>query len=362
MVPPAEQPALAREQAEALHDEIDRLPRSFRLPVVLCYFEGLTLDEAARRLRWPGRDRPQPAGPGARQAPPRPDSPRRRLARRRPGRGPRRPRSASASVSSPLCDTTTRAAIHFAAGQAAAGPSRPRRRPWPRRCSEIHAAPQAETHRDDLAVPRRRRHRRGLPEPLTGDETAEPKRPPAVHSRTVAAKPDDAKPNPAPGRMFVVGRVLDPKGKPVPGATVDGSCAELRRSGVHPTCRDRSQIPIGDARADGSGRFRIDAPRTSSSRHEAFGAVALAPGYGVGWVELDPDDDQPAADITLRPEQVIHGRLFDLQGRPVPDVTVSVSSIGRDLPQAPARDSQRASMVSLIGGRTSTTCRPGPSR
>ena len=53
MAQPADQPAIDREQAEALHDEIDRLPRSFRLPVVLCYFEGLTLDEAARRLRCP---------------------------------------------------------------------------------------------------------------------------------------------------------------------------------------------------------------------------------------------------------------------------------------------------------------------
>ena len=67
-----------------------------------------------------------------------------------------------------------------------------------------------------------------------------------------------------------------------------------------------------------------------------FGAVALAPGYGAGWVELDPDDDQPTADITLRPEQVIHGRLFDLQGRPVPDVTLSVASIRRVLPADPA--------------------------
>jgi hypothetical protein len=46
-------------------------------------------------------------------------------------------------------------------------------------------------------------------------------------------------------------------------------------------------IPLGDARADGSGRFRINAPRTSSTRHEDFGAVAMAPGYGVGWVTLD---------------------------------------------------------------------------
>ena len=95
-------------------------------------------------------------------------------------------------------------------------------------------------------------------------------------------------------------------------------------------------IPLGDARADGSGRFRIDAPRTSSTRHEDFGVVAMAPGYGAGWVRLDPDDDQPAAEISLRPEQVIHGRLFDVQGRPVPDVRLSVRSIHSDLPLARA--------------------------
>ena len=50
---PADRPAIDREQAEALHGEVDRLPRAFRLPVVLCYFEGLSLDEAARRLRCP---------------------------------------------------------------------------------------------------------------------------------------------------------------------------------------------------------------------------------------------------------------------------------------------------------------------
>ena len=49
---------------------------------------------------------------------------------------------------------------------------------------------------------------------------------------------------------------------------------------------------------------------------------AVAPGYGRGWVDLNPDADQPAADITLRPEQVIQGRAFDLQGRPVAGVAI----------------------------------------
>jgi RNA polymerase sigma factor (sigma-70 family) len=44
-----------REEIAALHDEVDRLPQSLRTPIVLCYVEGLTHDEAARRLRWPRR-------------------------------------------------------------------------------------------------------------------------------------------------------------------------------------------------------------------------------------------------------------------------------------------------------------------
>ena len=49
--PSAEEVFLSCEQAELLHNEIERLPRAFRLPVVLCYLEGLTVHEAARRLR-----------------------------------------------------------------------------------------------------------------------------------------------------------------------------------------------------------------------------------------------------------------------------------------------------------------------
>jgi RNA polymerase sigma factor (sigma-70 family) len=42
-----------RESAEALHQEVARLPEPYRAPVVLCYLEGLTHDDAAARLGWP---------------------------------------------------------------------------------------------------------------------------------------------------------------------------------------------------------------------------------------------------------------------------------------------------------------------
>ena len=130
--------------------------------------------------------------------------------------------------------------------------------------------------------------------------------------------------------MIVVGRVLDPQGKPVPNATTMVYAA-LKQPGRGDRFAQMAPSSIGQAQSDESGRFRLDAVRTSSSIHEQAGAVAIAPGYGAGWVDLDLDADQPTADITLRPEQVIQGRLFDLQGRPVQGVSVSVAAMGRVL-------------------------------
>ena len=46
------EPHAADDLGTALHEEIERLPERFRMPVVLCDLEGLTRDEAAHRLRW----------------------------------------------------------------------------------------------------------------------------------------------------------------------------------------------------------------------------------------------------------------------------------------------------------------------
>ena len=159
---------------------------------------------------------------------------------------------------------------------------------------------------------------------------------PLANPPSTAAKADDANPTPAPGRMFVVGRVLDPRGKPVPGAAVMVHARDLSLGRAHFQVEKKADT----ARRRPHGRLGPvphRCARTSSTQHMEFGAVAMAPGYGVGWVTLDPDDAEPTAEISLRPEQVIHGRLFDVQGRPVPDVEVLVQSIRSDLPQPRAR-------------------------
>ncbi|MDB5350394.1 MAG: polymerase sigma factor, sigma-70 family [Planctomycetota bacterium] len=49
---PAVEP-VGRELRLALHEVVDSLPEKYRAPVVLCFLEGRTHDEAARRLQWP---------------------------------------------------------------------------------------------------------------------------------------------------------------------------------------------------------------------------------------------------------------------------------------------------------------------
>jgi RNA polymerase sigma factor (sigma-70 family) len=318
----SEQAAIAREQAETLHAEIERLPGVFRVPVVLCYFEGLTLDQAALRLR-------RPAGTIHSRLVRAREKLGRALARRgivvpAAAIAVLSPASASAAVSSQLCESAVRAAIESAASQSASPVT-------------VAAALAHEVLRHMLyqklkivsltllvlgAVATSAAH---VGRAFAAND--DPKRSVAIGQTPIASKPDDASSKPAPGRMFVVGRVLDPQGTPVPRAAVTASVRVKFSSYLAAGYGRPILTDIGHVDADGSGRFRVDAVRTSSSRNDVLVVIALAPGYGVGWTRIDPDADQPMADITLQPEQVIQGRVFDVQGRPVRDASISVSSV-----------------------------------
>jgi RNA polymerase sigma factor (sigma-70 family) len=50
---PQDEAAAWNELRPVLHDEVDKLPEKYRLPVILCYLEGKTNEEVAEMLHWP---------------------------------------------------------------------------------------------------------------------------------------------------------------------------------------------------------------------------------------------------------------------------------------------------------------------
>jgi RNA polymerase sigma factor (sigma-70 family) len=108
-----------REAAEILDQELGRLPDKYRNPVVLCYLEGQTHEEAARQLRWP-------VGTVKGRLSRARDLLRSRLARRglAPGIGALTAliaRDGSAACSRALLERTVKSSLAFSRGRMAAG-------------------------------------------------------------------------------------------------------------------------------------------------------------------------------------------------------------------------------------------------
>ncbi len=326
---PVDRTILDRERAEIIHGEIDRLPRDFRLPVVLCYFEGLSLDEAAHRLKWPvGTLRSRLARA------------REKLRLKLTSRGVAMPavalgtalaaRSARASVSSLLCDSTTRAAIAFAARHAAAGGALAA--PASALAQEVlksmlwHKLKSAALSLSLLAT-----LAAGAGYLSRSPATArdEPRPAPAAQSSTVTAKPNY--PRPSSGRMVVVGRVLKPDGSPAAGVPVDILGAS--RTSFADTDIDRAGlILLGQGSTDGAGQFRVEAARASSTGFFYIYAVAgpAGPGTAFGCVRIPADSEEHGTLVHLLPEQVIQGKLVDVSGQPAAGVEVQLNHVYRE--------------------------------
>ena len=241
------------------------------------------------------------------------------------------PRSASASVPPLLCDSTTRAAIAFAARHAASGG-----------LSASAATLAQEVLRTMLFHKLRlvAMTMLALAAIATGagylahslNASALPREGgapsgPSPHPARREARPPDAPIRPE-GRMTVAGRVLDPDGKPVRDAVVD-VIARPRAPMAGDSMELDPRALLGQGRSDADGRFQLDATRTASARVFEVYAIAHAPGYGLGWAALNPDADRPAADLKLVPEQPLRVRFVDVTGVPARGAEIRVESIGR---------------------------------
>ena len=133
----------------------------------------------------------------------------------------------------------------------------------------------------------------------------------------VAAKTAQTPPPENGDLVTVMGRVLDPDGKPVKGARL-----------YVPFLREERGT------TDADGRFRVRVPRwapnhrwTEVLANWSTSLVARADGYGLAWADV-PSQGQPG-ELTLRlvKDQPIHGRIVNTEGKPLTGVRVRVVEV-----------------------------------
>ena len=283
-----------RELIAVLDEELDKLPPRYREPIVLCYLEGLTRDEAGVRLGVPlttlkirlerGRKKLSDAllrrgwalGAGALTL----------AATSAAGASP--PRLIQAVLAS-VSGRTPAAVAELAKGVAMNGI-----------LNKSVLAVLLLVGAAALGI--------GL-----GSVTPTAAGPlPDKNPPKVAPKPPDAAKD-----TTVSGRVLDPDGKPVAGARLHLTPAF---GYLHEAYSSAESVTTGP-----DGRFAF--PEKKDRDHGII-VAATAPNFGVGWVRIKSDEQR--GDLTLQlvtDDTPITGQVVNLEGKPVPGATLRVMQI-----------------------------------
>jgi RNA polymerase sigma factor (sigma-70 family) len=285
-VPPLDQMS-GRELLGVLDQELDRLPPRYREPLVLCYLQGLTRDEAAARLGVPSATVKSQLDRG-----------RKRLAAALTRRG--------VTLGAGLLSLVAASRSEAASGRMIQQIVASARGPVPQSVADLcrGAGPTAGVVRA-LVLAAVVVGAAALGMGAVQPPAAEPK----PDKSAPAAKPPDR-----PARTYA-GRVVGPDDKPVAGATVFAFAAE---SGDSKTIR---------AAAGDDGRFRIALP---ADMRFARGLFAKAPGFGIGRVEPSAD---AADDLVIRlvSDHPVAGRVVTTEGKPVAGVRLTIDRIADDV-------------------------------
>jgi RNA polymerase sigma factor (sigma-70 family) len=301
-----------REACAILHEELDRLPDQFRLPLLLCYLEGKSRDEAAQQLGCTI------------------DTLRGRLERGREHlrvRLTRRGVTLSIGLFAAVATSVTaggppqiliEATLLAAASGRTSGTV----------ATLVHEATTTmifgKIKLVVIALLAVGLLSAGLGWQILGSPSSPPAKPPADKGKPGVSDP---KPGNLPQdkdnkTVQWSGRVLDPEGKPVAGARLFGP----RFKKNPPTSlEDLEAVQVGTSGTD--GRFRVTLQKSANKFLPGY-LLAHAEGFGIDWIDLvpkEPDSDEKI--FKLVKDQPITGRVLDTEGKPRVGVNVFIQAI-----------------------------------
>jgi RNA polymerase sigma factor (sigma-70 family) len=311
-----------RELLLVLDAELHRLPERHRAPLVLCYLQGRTRDQAARELGW-----------SLRALKHRLEQARERLRAVLARRGLALPAAllatglgepmAQAAVPARLVGATIQVALPAASrGSAATG--------------AVSALAQEALRAMTVA---KLKVATGLllavgtvflcaiacirqaPAPAGGRPTAA-----KATLQAQAAKPRQPAGPAETAKVTVAGRVLDSAGKAL--AKARAALIGLPKGTIRRSLMLLDEKILGAARPGADGRFRLAIPHKALTPYARVYLLAGAAGHGLVWQEIKLAAPRAETVVRLPAEKVIRGRLRDLQGLPVAGVVVHVSWLG----------------------------------
>jgi RNA polymerase sigma factor (sigma-70 family) len=270
-----------REACAVLHEELDRLPPKYRLPLILCYLDGKTRDEVATELGWT------------------PDSVRGRLDR---GRSRLRQRLEKRGI--------TLSAFLFAAVVADAVPPS-------LVATTLKAARTAGCGGPLLAAAWKAALMVGLAAAavvgLAFQKDGAHGQPASEKPKAVAETPKKVEPEP-PKTVTVSGVVVGANGSGVCSAKVI-----IRR-------QDQKDEEGVTATTDPAGRFTATIPAVAADTSMvtvSVGNETLAGGWQT-WTGPPPKEIRL---VEVRDDVPVNGRILDLEGKPLAGVTIQVRSV-----------------------------------
>jgi 5-hydroxyisourate hydrolase-like protein (transthyretin family) len=122
------------------------------------------------------------------------------------------------------------------------------------------------------------------------------------------------------------GSITDPNGKPAIGAFVAVIAAN-----VQPQKQAKDPRPwcetLGETTTDETGRFELRWSGVTSKTHANASVIARSIDSGLVYQRLDLDAAESQVEFKLQPQQLIQGRLVDIEGQPAAGLAIELSAV-----------------------------------